>query len=124
MVKTDQKDEIKETPYDVNEHLWAIADNELQEELVQNALDIERAFKLSENIEKDENLQNETKEINEYIKNLYPEGTSKEDAIEILKTEVENLVSQRVVGKIDKFLETKITLVGIKYNKLVWVDSF
>lgn len=123
MVKNDKKDEINEMPYDVNEHLGTV-DDELKEELEQNARDIERAFELSKNIEPDENLENEIKEVNEYIKNLYPEGTPKEEAIEILKMEINNLVSQRVVGKFDKFLETKITLLGIKYNKLVWVDSF
>jgi len=123
MVKNDKKDEINEMPYDVNEHLGTV-DDELKEELEQNVRDIERAFELSKNIEPDENLENEIKEVNEYIKNLYPEGTPKEEAIEILKMEINNLVSQRVVGKFDKFLETKITLLGIKYNKLVWVDSF
>ena len=123
MWESKQKNEINDIPYNVNNSL-GIVDNELQKEMEQTARDIEQAFTLSKNMEPDVDLQHEIEEVNEYIKDLYPEDASKEDAIEILKAEIENLVSQRVVGKLDRFLETKITLVGIKYNKLVWVDSF
>lgn len=108
---------------EMEKSLWVPFEPEFKKQLEQQAVELQAILDgwwFKEN----ETMMQEAKELDVYMKELYPEWMSDKEAIPTLRNEIEKLLQQRETGIYNAILEAKITAVGIAYNKLVWVEWF